>query len=308
MQLGRVTLGSYRAAVWSLGEESSGDDTFAANEQNLVANYLAGGGRLLVTGAEIGWDLDHLGSAADRAFYRNQLGATYVADDAGVYTLQAGLTGTVSAGLPFTSFDNGNFGTYDVDYPDVITPTAGSGGIVCLRYGNGSVAGIQKVDGTTGARVVNFGFPLDTMTDPGARALLLRQSLAFLLEELPLAAAARAPLGQRLDLLLDLPSEAGQLCQLLASEANDVGIALPGGNLLPLRPGFLIGSSVNPANPLFGNFLSVLDGSGRAQAWVDVPNLSFLNGFEVWFAAFTADGSTLVDREVTNWVRVVLGP
>ena len=40
----------------------------------------------------------------------------------------------------------------------------------------------------------------------------------------------------------------------------------------------------------------------------DVPNLAFLVGFEVWFAAFTADPTTLIDRVVTNWVRVTLGP
>lgn len=308
IERGRVALGGYRAVMWSLGEESTADESFSAAEQNLVFAYLFFGGNLLVTGAEIGWDLDWLGSSADRAFYRNQLGATYVSDDANVYTLQGGIPGTVSAGLPPASFDNGSFGTYDVNYPDVIAPTAGSGGVVCLRYGNGQVAGIQKTDAVSGARVVNFGFPLDTITNANVRAQLVRQCLQFLLAPQPLEAAASAPLGQPLDLFLELPSEAGQLYLQLVSEGNDVGIPLVGGNLLPLRPGFLIGSSLDPGNPFFGDFLGTLDASGRGNPYVDVPNLAFLIGFEVWFAAFTADPTTLVDREVTNWVRVVLGP
>lgn len=306
--LGRVPL-AYGAVVWSLGEESTADETFSAAEQSIVQSYLAQGGGLLVTGAEVGWDLDSQGSASDRAFYRNQIGATYIADDANTYGLQGGIAGTVSAGIPPSAFDNGTGGTYDVDYPDVIGPTPGTGGNVCLRYFNGQAAGIQRVDPVTGARVVHFGFPLDTMQNAAARDRLVQQSLAFLLEPRELTSSGEnAPLGQRLDLDLTIPGENGQLYLLLASEGNDVGIPLIGGNLLPLRPGFLIGASLNPASPVFGNFLGNLDPNGQASAFVDVPNLAFLTGLEVWFAAFTADPVSLVDREVTNWVRVVLGP
>ncbi|MCR9244026.1 MAG: N-acetylmuramoyl-L-alanine amidase [bacterium] len=307
IERGRVTLDNYRCAVWSLGEESTTDETFTPFEQFLVNAFLNAGGRLLVSGAEVAWDLDWLGSASDRAFYRNQLGTTYVADDANVYTVR-GVPGTVSAGLPLTAFDNGQFGTYDVNYPDVLTATPSTGAVVCLQYGNGQFAGVQRIDPVTAARTVTFGFPLVTMTDPVARAQLVRQSLAFLLADQPLTTTPTAPLGQRLNLELAMPGEAGQLYQLLVSEGNDIGIPLPGGNLIPLRPGFLIGSSLDPGNPLYGNFLGLLDASGRASAWVDVPNLGFLNGFEVWFAAFTVDPTSLLDRTVTNWVRVTLGP
>lgn len=305
--LGRVALGGYRAVAWSLGEESTADDTFSATEQFLVTTYLGNGGNLLATGAEIGWDLDAQGSIADRAFYRNQLGATYVADDANVHTLQAGIAGTVSAGMPAGAFDSGTGGTYDVDYPDVLAPTTAASQ-VCLRYGNGLVAGIQKTDPVTGARVVNLGFPLETMLDAAARARLLRQSLAFLLAPLPLTTAANAPLGARLDHQLDLPGEQGQLYLLCASEGMDGGVTLPGGAVLPLRPGFMLGASLNPANGVFFDFVDSLDAQGRANPFVQVPNLAFLTGFEVWFAGFTADAASLQARAVTNWTRVVLGP
>ncbi|MBK8100693.1 MAG: N-acetylmuramoyl-L-alanine amidase [Planctomycetes bacterium] len=304
VSLGRVALSNYAAVAWSLGEESTQHETFSAPEQILVAAYLAGGGRLLVSGAELAWDLDAQGSAADRAFLRGQLGVSYTADDAGTYALQPGLAGTVSAGLAALTFDNGTNGTFDVDWPDVLAP-ADANSSVCLRYGNGQVAGIQRQAGN--ARVVAFGFPLATIVSATGRAQLVRQSLQFLLAPLPLQAPTTAPIGQRLHLQLTLPGEANFPYLLAISDAFTPGIALPGGGLLPLRDGFLVAASIDPFNPFFGNFLGTLSGSGTAAAWVDVPPLPFLAGQDFWFAGVTmAAGSPLLVRELTNWCRVRL--
>lgn len=307
MQLGRVGLPFYRAVVWSLGEESTADETFSALEQGLATSYLNGGGRLLVHGAEVGWDLDANGSASDRSFYRNGLGATYVADDAATYALAAGVPGTVSAGLPASGFDNGTGGTYHVDYADVLAPTTAAS-TVCLRYGNGLAAGIQKVDAATGARVVHFGFPLETMTGAAARAQLVRQSLGFLLEPMPLAAPATTRIGQRLDLALTLPTEQGQPYFLFASLGMQPGIPLPGGGLLPLQSDFLVAASLDPGNVFFGGFTGTLGPGGTGNPFVQVPNLPFLVGMQVWFAGFTLDTALGIERQLTNWVRVVLAP
>lgn len=307
VQLGRVGLPFYRAVVWSLGEESTADETFSALEQGLATSYLNGGGRLLVHGAEVGWDLDANGSAADRSFYQTRLGATYVADDAATYALAAGVPGTVSAGLVASSFDNGTGGTYHVDYPDVLAPTTAAS-TVCLRYGNGLAAGIQKVDAATGARVVHFGFPLETMTSAAARALLLRQSLGFLLEPMPLAAPATTRIGQRLDLGLTLPTEQGQPYFLFASLGYQPGIGLPGGGLLPLQSDFLVAASLDPGNVFFGGFTGTLGPGGTGNPFVLVPNLPLLVGMQVWFAGFTLDTALGIERQLTNWVRVVLAP
>jgi len=307
VQYGRVNLAGYDAVVWSLGEESTADETFNNLEQNLVSAYLNSGGALLVTGAEIGWDLDAQGTSTDRSFYRNQLGATYVADDAAVYTLQAGLAGTVSAGMPATSFDNGNGGTYDVDYPDVLAPTDPSS-TVCLRYGNGLIAGIQRIVPATGARIVNLGLPLDTITSAAARAQLLQQSLDFLLPHRSLRGPGRAPIGQRLDLQVELPGSAGLPYLFLCSDAIDPGITLPLGGLLPLRPGFLVSASLDPGNVFFGDFLGGLDNQGRANPYVNVPYLPLLVGLQFYFAGFSVMPSGAAEQELTGWHRVTLGP
>jgi N-acetylmuramoyl-L-alanine amidase len=307
VQLGRVALPFYRAVVWSLGEESTGDDTFNGLEQTLVTNYLSGGGRLLVSGAEIGWDLDAQGSAADRSFYRNVLGATYAADDANTYGLQAGIAGTISAGATAGSFDNGTNGTYNVDYPDVLSPTS-TASTVCLRYNNGLTAGIQKVDPITGARIVNFGFPLETILDANLRAQLVQQSLGFLMAPLPLFAPATARIGQRLDLQLTLPSEAGYPYYFFASLGTQPGLLLPNGGLLPVQADFLFAATFAAVNPFFGNFLGTLGAGGTANPFVMVPNLPLLVGMEVYFAGFSVENAVVQERQITNWVRVSFVP
>ena len=178
----------------------------------------------------------------------------------------------------------------------------------CLRYATGTTAGIQMIDPVTASRVVHFGFPIETMIDPSARARLLRQSLAFLLEPMPLGPAPNAPLGQRLDLKLTLPSEGGRLYMFFASESASGGVTLPGGGVLPLQPAALFAASLDPGNPFFGDFLGILDGNGTAAPFVDVPNLAFLAGMDVWFAGFTLDTTTLIERELTNWTKTTLGP
>ncbi|MGB9722819.1 MAG: N-acetylmuramoyl-L-alanine amidase, partial [Chloroflexia bacterium] len=113
---GDVALTDYGTVDWILGEESTADKTFDTTEQALVSAFLNGGGRLLVSGAEIGWDLDYRGGGP--AFYNTYLKADYVSDDAQTY--QAAGAGGIFTGLGTISFDDGTHGTYDVDYPDRI--------------------------------------------------------------------------------------------------------------------------------------------------------------------------------------------
>jgi hypothetical protein len=300
-----VQLPAYRAVVWSLGEESTADETFDAQEQALVQAYLQGGGALLASGAEIAWDLDAQGSASDRAFLRGTLGTAYSADDAGTYFTQAGVPNGVFAGLPALRFDDGTFGTYDVDWPDVLAP-ADALSTVCLRYQNGLVAGLQRTAGS--ARVLLFGFPLEAITDSSLRARLLRQALRFLLEPLRIACPETAPIGQRLPLQVAVPADAGAPYLLLVSDATSPGMPLPGGGLLPLRPGFLVSASLDPGNPFFGNFLGTLDAGGRPAAHVDLPWLPAITGLQVFFSGLTMHAGIVLERTVWNWSATTIVP
>src|SRR5204862_368827 len=54
---GQINLADYQAVIWMSGEQSTVNETFTATTQPLVTNYLSGGGKLFVSGAEIAWDL-----------------------------------------------------------------------------------------------------------------------------------------------------------------------------------------------------------------------------------------------------------
>jgi hypothetical protein len=175
---GRIALNTaaHSAVLWELGEESTLDETFSAAEQARVTSYLANGGRLLVAGAEIGWDLDWLGSGTDRAFYNDELGADYVNDDGSATNIVHGASAGIFAGLAGIGFETGAGLRYGVDYPDSIAPLAN--GIVALHYtGAAFNAAVQTDNGTW--RSLNFGFPVAAISDGAQRAEVLRRALIF---------------------------------------------------------------------------------------------------------------------------------
>ena len=137
-----------------------------------MSQYLASGGKLFVSGSEIGFDLD--GQNNGREFYNNQLRADFVADDAGTYTV-SGEPGSIFDGLSF-AFDNGSQ-FYNVDFPDVITPFAGS--TAALTYSTGTTAGILYDGGLNGPQVVMFAFPFETITDVVLRNQVFGRVLEF---------------------------------------------------------------------------------------------------------------------------------
>jgi len=186
---GAISLLDYTVVMWMSGEESTESETFSYDEQVLLQNYLKKGGYLFVSGDEIGWDLvakantlnDYSnGNPNDTPFYNNYLKTNYVSDDADTYTI-TGIGGTVFAGLTIY-FDDGTHGTYNVDYPDIIFSTGGS--LNALYYGTGpNVAGIVYngivPGGTSKAKIINFGFPFETIYDFASRSNVMSAILNY---------------------------------------------------------------------------------------------------------------------------------
>jgi N-acetylmuramoyl-L-alanine amidase len=300
--LGRVNLGPYRVVDWACGEESTEDETFSNVEQALVSAYLAAGGRLLVTGAEIGWDLDARGTTTDRAFYNGALGARFVSDDAGTYGFGP-VAGGIFAGLPSGAFDNGTGLTYDVDFPDTLSP-ADARSTLCLAYTGGAGAGIQRTDNDT--RVVNLGFPLETITDPNLRAAMMARALRFLLAPRALEVPATTPLGTLSAVTLHVP-QAPNKPYLLATALSTVpGLPLPGGHILPLNADGVFGLSLTPGNGVFVGFFGTLDAQGDAQAGIVLPVLPVLVGLPLFTSGFVLPNlSGLAVEVMLPWVRTV---
>lgn len=158
---GEVDLSAYDRVVWVLGRESTSDETFSVDEQERVRAFVEAGGRLFVSGSELGYDLVGEGSPDDAAFAREVLGIGYVADDAATSLLRRGPA--LGAGDALARFSK--LGRHEVDFPDVLSIE--SGGQSCLGYARGQ-GGSACVYTTTsaGARVVAMGVPLESLDEP----------------------------------------------------------------------------------------------------------------------------------------------
>ncbi|MGC9083904.1 MAG: N-acetylmuramoyl-L-alanine amidase [Anaerolineae bacterium] len=178
---GDVSLADYALVDWMLGEESAPDQTLDPTERALLRAFLEGGGALFLSGTEVGWHLDALG--ADPDFYRDVLRAQYVADDAGTYVVTP-TVGSIFEGLGPFRFDAP--GMYDPDFPDVISPTAGSVAALAYVGGTGGTAAVQYADGCS--RLVYFAFPFETI-DPSARSVVMARVVDFLDECLAITAS-----------------------------------------------------------------------------------------------------------------------
>ncbi len=184
---GLVVADSFRLVDYILGNESTVNESFSTAEQTIISNYLMRGGMLLVSGAEIGWDLDHMGSTVDQSFYHNFLKAAYVNDapngQTGVYYQVQPSASSVFSGIPVFSFDNGTHGTFNVNYPDVIS--AQGGATNCFEY-SGLTANYAGIcfsgvfpGGSSPGKLLNLGFPFETVYPETTRNLLMQSFLNY---------------------------------------------------------------------------------------------------------------------------------
>lgn len=173
---GTVRLTDYKAVVWILGNESTADRTFDTTEQGLVAAFVAGGGHLFVSGSEAGYDLDSQG--AGRNFFREVLGASFIADNAGTYRANA-TTGGLFAGLAELQFSSGSAfsnrpdQTFNVSSPDVLTPEPGSHPALVYADGEAGAAATYRPANAGRGAVVLLGFPFESIVGTQARAAVM---------------------------------------------------------------------------------------------------------------------------------------
>lgn|GEM_PF-3271981 len=165
---GNIDVTQYQLIDWIAGEESTEDKTFSPGEQDKLRNYVEAGGRLIVSGSEIGWDLwENSRSENGRNFIREVFGISYVSDDADTYITIAGR-------------DTLQFGTnYSVHYPDAYQALPGSEVLANYPNGHASIIGMKH---SGGGRTVFGGFPFDSLKDAGSRNLLFLRVINFLFD------------------------------------------------------------------------------------------------------------------------------
>ena len=171
----RFAFSNYNAIYFILGDESTEHETFSATEQLFVQQYLESGGKIFVSGSEIGWDLFEKGTPSDKNFYTNYLKAVYKSDDA----LSLFVNGVSSSIFKNHGFKIGQ--SFEEDYPDEIDATGGS--TICFQYNNLKGAGIIY-NGKFGSSIKNgkliyLAFPLESTASDTSFNLVINSSLQF---------------------------------------------------------------------------------------------------------------------------------
>lgn len=128
---GSIDLRDWDNVLWLLGDEGTADITFDTDTQAAITAYLAVGGDILVSGAELGYATD--------TTLLDTLGITYIADDAGAQS---------AGGFPFGVI-------YPEDYPDVLDAEET---VWSYSTGGGAAVGHDH-------EVLAVGFALETMED-----------------------------------------------------------------------------------------------------------------------------------------------
>ena len=166
-------LDRYDLAVVSLGEESASDETFSPTEQVLYRDYLQSGGALLVSGAEVAWDLDPRGNpaatASDKSFLEGWLKTGYGSDDAATFVASLDTAGPIfQADTGLDRIDFYTPGQMFVAYPEVLSIVDGARPI--LRYAGRTDIAALAWSGPF--KVVHIGFPLAAVSDTPRRTRL----------------------------------------------------------------------------------------------------------------------------------------
>ena len=163
------TLMQATAVVWFTGSEYA--STLTPDDQALLGEYLDKGGRLLLFGQDIGYDIK------DSAFYKQRLCAKFIKDASGIdqvsgATQLAGFAGSIG-GSPDSIKQN------YADVFEVLPATAPAQSATRMTYGaSGPAAALTVQSGAS--RLAYFGFGLEGISGEANRTNLMKTLLAWL--------------------------------------------------------------------------------------------------------------------------------
>jgi len=201
---GLIDLLAFRTVIWMAGREGGrdGNPGLQPAEIEKLRAHASIGGRLLLTGSDVLWDLDF--ARRDRPFARQVLRAQCIHNDAESHVLIPA-AGGLWAGLPVSIPFGGDAAVYNVPSPDMLWPE-GEGSRAVLEYqgpgpGGRRIAAVANeavaTEGGAYGRNVVLGFPLETVERAEDRQAILISALEFLLADYdapaPLPPAAPEP-------------------------------------------------------------------------------------------------------------------
>ena len=232
VEAGAIDLSDYDIVDWISGEEATATVSFTSLEQTRIMDYLEQGGRIFISGSEIGYDLEASGSASDVSFYRNYFKADYISDDAQSYAMN-GMSAGIFSGMSAITFDNGSHGTYDVDYPDGIKPFGGS--INSLRYDGVDYtsvggAGIQYLgsfgESTALGGIVYLGVGFEAIYPESARIAMMSAVLDYLEISVDVDVPNQQPQDFQVSKAYPNPFNGSFVIDITIPEANELTLTL----------------------------------------------------------------------------------
>jgi hypothetical protein len=171
----------YKSVFWFTGDDRN--STLTAQEQTAISAFLDGGGYLILTGQNIGYDLVEDGSVDDSLFYSTYLHSQYICDSANT-DMTKGVTADPITGTPhkMSVYFTGTFGgAGNQTAPDVISPVSPAEAI--LEYSPArTTAALRYEDTSTGARLIYIAFGFEGIAGPAydTAAKLLENILIWL--------------------------------------------------------------------------------------------------------------------------------
>jgi len=157
-------LQGYDSVIWSTGDDRK--SSLTSEEQAVIATFLDNGGRLLICGQNIAFDLDGEGSASDSLFLANYLHVQFVADSIDAMVV-LGITGDPITDGMFISLAKTPTGEGAKTSPDIIRPIEPEE--LIFKYIPGMAgAGVKYEDEATGSRLVYLPFGIEKIIGPKA--------------------------------------------------------------------------------------------------------------------------------------------
>jgi len=183
-------LQAYPLLIWQVGECYP---TLDAEDRSFLAQHLDAGGSLLLTGQDIGWDLnDWLSINTDPEFFETYLHATYSRHATNIVNLDGIAGDPITGGLSLHIA--GGDGADNQELQDEIA-RRGADATAILGYRGDGVAAIRAADSASGARVVYLSFGFEAIDNAQDRADLLGRALEWLSTD---GLLYRRPAGRRL--------------------------------------------------------------------------------------------------------------
>ena len=185
---GMIDPANYKIVDFFFGTDILVNESVSTDEQALLKTFLQNGGKLLISGSDIGYDLDSRGIASDKEFSHDYLKAKYHSRSplnrtSTYYQIQF-LTDWPENPGSF-DFDDGTNGSYNVSRPNTLKGI--NGGQTCLVF-----SGVDSSDGVAGVcfnglfpagnlpgKVFVSSVPIETIYPNKARSLFLKSVLDF---------------------------------------------------------------------------------------------------------------------------------